>query len=124
VRGYKLIGNAIGERLADVPLEIVGHLRFQLNTGMEVKSGPAPKANEVLPGRCIPEPKIVGKNADFRVIQILRPRCRRSANQHKNPESKKALHGLNTSLMVCVRAHASLLSDQENDAAEDAVREL
>lgn len=91
---HQLSGHAVAESGGEVPLEIVAHLRFQLNAGMDVDRHPASQSNKVPCGRGLRESKIFGERAHFNMVaMLLRQQGRRRKEQRYDDKSQVTLHG-------------------------------
>src|SRR6185369_1805123 len=78
-RVYKLSRGAVREDAGEVPLEIVGHLGFQLNVGMYVERGAPAHADEVDMRVRGAEVQIIGEDPYFDMIRTLRHEGRRQS---------------------------------------------
>src|SRR5258707_11363382 len=80
---HQLRGHAVREILGEVPLEVVGHFRFQLYVSVHVEAGPASHTNEISYRRCLAEAKIISEGADFDVVRMLLRQQHRSSKKHR-----------------------------------------
>ena len=77
-RCHRFRRDTVAEGLGIASLEIISHLRFNLNAGVNVESGSATNSQEILRWRGVTEPEIIGEGSDLDVIgRLLREQSRR-----------------------------------------------